>query len=192
MTALPRIHLVRHGETAWSLSGKHTGRSDIPLTEIGQRAAEGLGRNLSGLHFAEIWSSPSQRALQTARLAGFGRDAIPDYDLAEWDYGAYEGMTTKEILAENPDWRLFRDGCPQGETPDAVAARADRVVDRIRDLHDSVLIFSSSHILRVLTARWLSLPARNGALFMLDTASISTLGYEHDLNEPIVQTWNRT
>jgi probable phosphoglycerate mutase len=192
MGEFPQIHLVRHGETAWSLSRQHTGRSDIPLTDAGERAAEQLGERLSALRFSAIWSSPSQRALQTARLAGFGDGAVPTDDLAEWDYGAYEGRTTTDILAENPDWRLFRDGCPAGETPSAVAARADRVIASLREVGDDILIFSSAHILRVLTARWLGLPARDGALFMLDTASISVLGYEHDADEPIIRAWNRT
>lgn len=192
MANLPQIHLVRHGETAWSLSRQHTGRSDIPLTAAGKRAAEHLGEQLSALRFAAIWSSPSQRALQTAQLAGISSVVVPTDDLAEWDYGTYEGRTTTDILAENPDWRLFRDGCPGGETPSDVAARADRVIGRLHEIDADILIFSSAHILRVLAARWLGLAARDGGLFMLDTASISVLGYEHDTTEPIIRAWNRT
>lgn len=192
MPILPRIHLVRHGETAWSLSRQHTGRSDIPLTQTGEEAAKQLAERLSGQRFAAVWSSPSQRALRTARLAGFGSEAIPAEDLAEWDYGDYEGRTTKDILSDNPDWHLFRDGCPGGETAADVGARADRVIARLRERDADVLIFSSAHILRVLAARWLGLPAGDGALFTLDTASIGILGYEHDASEPIIRAWNQT
>lgn len=192
MPILPRIHLVRHGETAWSLSRQHTGRSDIPLTQTGEEAAKQLAERLSGQRFAAVWSSPLQRALRTARLAGFGSEAIPAEDLAEWDYGDYEGRTTKDILSDNPDWHLFRDGCPGGETAADVGTRADRVIARLRERDADVLIFSSAHILRVLAARWLGLPAGDGALFMLDTASIGILGYEHDASEPIIRAWNQT
>ncbi len=190
MTGLPQFWLVRHGETAWSLTRQHTGRSDIPLTKGGEEAAQRLGERLSARSFSQIWSSPSQRARRTGELAGFSqRIAIVD-DLAEWDYGAYEGRTTKEILADRPDWMLFRDGCPQGETLDDIAARADRVVERLRASTSDILIFSSAHILRVLAARWLGLPAAAGALLILDTASISILGYEHNDAERVIRGWN--
>ncbi|MBZ9854104.1 histidine phosphatase family protein [Mesorhizobium sp. CA13] len=189
-SAFPQIHLVRHGETAWSLSGQHTGRTDMPLTAAGEAAARGVADRLKGLPFWAVWSSPSQRAYNTSLLAGFGAQSIKMDDLQEWDYGAYEGRTTREILAERPGWNVFRDGCPQGETAADVGARADRIIDRLREANADMLIFSSAHFLRVLTARWLGLPPEDGALFVLDTASISVLGYEHDLGEPVVRKWN--
>ncbi|MBZ9811728.1 histidine phosphatase family protein [Mesorhizobium sp. BR1-1-9] len=189
-SAFPQIHLVRHGETAWSLSGQHTGRTDMPLTTAGEAAARGVADRLKGLPFSAVWSSPSQRAYNTSLLAGFGAQSIKMDDLQEWDYGAYEGRTTREILAERPGWNVFRDGCPQGETAADVGARADRIIDRLREANADMLIFSSAHFLRVLTARWLGLPPQDGALFVLDTASISVLGYEHDLGEPVVRKWN--
>lgn len=189
-SAFPEITLVRHGETEWSLSGRHTGRSDIPLTENGEEAARKVGPRLAGRSFAEIWSSPSQRARNTCRLSGFGERMVVKDDLAEWDYGAYEGVKTKEILAGRPGWQLFRDGCPDGETTADVGARADRIIAELRDLNAPILIFSSSHFLRVLAARWLGLPPDEGARFVLDTTSISILGYEHDLTEPVIRRWN--
>jgi probable phosphoglycerate mutase len=189
--AFPEIHLVRHGETEWSLSGRHTGRSDIPLTPNGEEAARRLAGRLQGLSFSAVWSSPSQRARNTCTLAGFGEGAVIKPDLSEWDYGAYEGITTKEILAGRPGWRLFRDGCPQGEAAADVGARADRIVAELRAAAAPVLVFSSSHFLRVLAARWLGLPPEDGARFVLDTASISVLGYEHDLTEPVIRRWNQ-
>ncbi|AIC26089.1 phosphoglycerate mutase protein [Rhizobium etli bv. mimosae str. IE4771] len=189
-SAFPEIYLVRHGETEWSRSGRHTGRSDIPLTEVGEAAAGKLAERLSGLSFAAVWSSPSARARKTCALAGFGSGAVIRDDLAEWDYGAYEGITTKEILAGHPGWQLFRDGCPNGETPADVGARADAVVEALRQVSANILIFSSSHFLRVLAARWLGLPPEGGAHFVLDTASISVLGFEHDLTEPVIRRWN--
>ncbi|TIT30720.1 MAG: histidine phosphatase family protein [Mesorhizobium sp.] len=188
--AYPQIHLVRHGETAWSLSGQHTGRTDMPLTPAGEAAARGVADRLKGLSFSEVWSSPSQRAYNTSVLAGFGARSVKMDDLQEWDYGAYEGRTTKEILAERPGWNVFRDGCPQGEMATDVGARADRIIDRLRKANADILIFSSAHFLRVLAARWLGLAPESGALFVLDTASISVLGYEHDLTEPVVRKWN--
>jgi probable phosphoglycerate mutase len=189
--AFPEIHLVRHGETEWSLSGRHTGRSDIPLTPTGEEAARRLAGRLQGLSFSAVWSSPSQRARNTCTLAGFGEGAVIKPDLSEWDYGAYEGITTKEILAGRPGWRLFRDGCPEGEAAADVGARADRIVAELRAAAAPVLVFSSSHFLRVLAARWLGLPPEDGARFVLDTASISVLGYEHDLTEPVIRRWNQ-
>ena len=189
--AYPQIHLVRHGETAWSLSGQHTGRTDMPLTPAGEAAARGVAERLKGLSFSAVWSSPSQRAYNTSVLAGFGAASVRNDDLQEWDYGAYEGRTTKEILAERPGWNVFRDGCPQGEMATDVGARADRIIGQIREAGGSILIFSSAHFLRVLTARWLGLPPEGGALFVLDTASISVLGYEHDLTEPVIRKWNQ-
>jgi probable phosphoglycerate mutase len=188
--ALPLIYLARHGETAWSLSGQHTGRTDLPLTERGEANARALGARLSGSSFAKVFTSPLQRAVRTCELAGFGNKAEVDPDLVEWDYGQYEGRRTVEILAERPDWFLFRDGCPGGESPDQVGARADRVVDRIRAVHGDVLLFSSAHFLRVLAARWLGLEAAGGRFLLLGTASLSMLGYEHNLAEPVIRLWN--
>ncbi|MGX5828030.1 histidine phosphatase family protein [Mesorhizobium sp. 43Arga] len=189
-SVLPQIHLVRHGETAWSLSGQHTGRTDMPLTPAGEAAARGVAERLKGLSFSAVWSSPSQRAYNTSVLAGFGAASVRNDDLQEWDYGAYEGRTTKDILVERPGWNVFRDGCPQGETAADVGARADRIIRQLGEAGGSILIFSSAHFLRVLAARWLGLPPEGGALFVLDTASISVLGYEHDLSEPVVRKWN--
>jgi len=189
---LPVVYLARHGETAWSLSGQHTGRTDLPLTERGEANARALGVRLSGLSFAKVFTSPLQRAVRTCQLAGFGEEAEADPDLFEWDYGQYEGRRTVEILEERPDWYLFRDGCPGGETPDQVGARADRVVDRIRAVRGDVLVFSSAHILRVLAARWLGLEAAGARYFLLGTASLSMLGYEHNRGEPTIRLWNDT
>ena len=190
--ALPLIYLARHGETTWSLSGQHTGRTDLPLTERGEANARALGARLSGLSFAKVFTSPLQRAARTCELSGFGAKAEADPDLAEWDYGQYEGRRTAEILGERPDWQLFRDGCPGGEAPDQVGARADRVISRVRDVRGDVLVFSSAHILRVLAARWLGLEAAGGRYFLLSTASLSLLGYEHNLAEPAIRLWNDT
>ncbi len=189
-SAFPEIYLVRHGETEWSATGKHTGRTDIPLTAAGEEAARQLGERLGGLPFHGVWSSPSRRALDTCALAGFGAARKVKADLAEWDYGAYEGMTTKQILARCPGWRLFRDGCPDGESAADAGARADRIVGELRAIDGNMLLFSSAHFLRVLAARWLGLPPEGGALLVLDTASISVLGYEHDLGEPVIRRWN--
>ena len=186
----PVIYLVRHGETAWSLTGQHTGLTDLPLTERGERNARRLGERLAGLVFAKVFTSPLQRAARTCELAGFGPAAEPDRDLVEWNYGKYEGLRTSEIQAEHPGWQLFRDGCPGGETPDQVGARADRAVGRARAVMGDVLIFSSGHILRVLAARWLGLEPAAGRFFILNTASVSVLGYEHDLSQPVIRLWN--
>ena len=190
-SAFPEIYLVRHGETEWSASGKHTGRTDIPLTSNGEEAARHIAARLPGLTFSAVWSSPSQRASKTCALAGFGSQAVTKAELAEWDYGAYEGLTTKQILADRPGWRLFRDGCPRGELASDVGARADLIIGQLRQTDGTILIFSSSHFLRVLAARWLGLQPEAGELFTLDTASISILGYEHDLTEPVIRRWNQ-
>ena len=189
---LPTIYLARHGETAWSLSGQHTGLTDLPLTEHGERNARQLGNRLSGLAFAKVFTSPLQRAVRTAELAGFTAVAEVDRDLLEWNYGDYEGRRTTEIHVERPDWQLFRDGCPGGESPSQVGARADRVVRRIRALEGDVLVFSSGHFLRVLAARWLALEPAAGRFLLLSTASVSALSYEHDLSEPVIRLWNDT
>jgi broad specificity phosphatase PhoE len=190
--ALPVVYLARHGETAWSLSGQHTGRTDLPLTERGERNARALGQPLRGLEFAKVYTSPLQRAVRTCELAGFGTSAEIDPDLVEWDYGQYEGRRTADIHAERPDWQLFRDGCPGGESPDQIGARADRVVGRLRAIKGDVLVFSSGHFLRVFAARWLGLDASAGRYLLLSTASLSALGYEHNLTEPAIRLWNET
>jgi broad specificity phosphatase PhoE len=184
------VYLARHGETAWSLSGQHTGRTDLPLTERGERNARALGERLRGLTVARVFTSPLQRAARTCELAGFGAAAESDPDLVEWDYGQYEGRRTAEIHVERPDWQLFRDGCPGGESPGQIGARADRVVGRVRAVKGDVLVFSSGHFLRVLAARWLGFDAAGGRHLLLSTASLSALGYEHKLAEPAIRLWN--
>ena len=192
MSNLPTAYLARHGETAWSLSGQHTGLTDLPLTERGESNARKLGERLQPVRFELVWTSPLQRAKATCDLAGFAATAQSDRDLVEWNYGEYEGRRTVDILQQRPGWQLFRDGCPGGESPADVGARADRVIDRIRTADGNVLLFSSGHFLRVLGARWLGLPPGDGRYFMLATASLSTLGYEHGLDEPVIRFWNDT
>ncbi|MHB1678549.1 MAG: histidine phosphatase family protein [Sulfuriferula sp.] len=185
-----KVYLVRHGETAWTISGQHTGRTDIALTEQGEREARGLSPRLKGMNFAQVFTSPLKRARRTSELAGFGDCALPDPDLAEWDYGAYEGRRTVDIRAERPGWRLFKDGCPGGEMLAAVSLRADRVIGRIRAAEGDVLIFAHRDILRILIARWLNLPAVEARHFYLATASLNILGYDHDLDEPVIRLLN--
>jgi broad specificity phosphatase PhoE len=188
---LPIVYLARHGETAWSLSGQHTGRTDLPLTPRGERNARRLRERLKGISFSKVFTSPLQRASRTCALAGFGAVARTDQDLVEWDYGEYEGRTSAQIHAEQPKWELFRDGCPGGESPAQVRERADRVVQRIRAAAGNVLLFSSGHFIRVLAARWLALdPIPAGRYFLLSTASLSALGYEHNLSRPVIRLWN--
>jgi probable phosphoglycerate mutase len=189
----PIVYIARHGETAWSLSGQYTGLTDLPLTERGERTARRLGERLGELSFVKVFTSPLQRARRTCELAGYGRVAEIDPDLVEWNYGEYEGRRTADIRAERPGWLLFRDGCPGGESPADVSARADRVVARLRAVEDSVLLFSSGHFIRVLASRWLGLePNTNARHFMLSTASLSALGYEHELSRPVIRLWNET
>ncbi len=189
---LPIVFLARHGETAWSLTGQHTGLTDLPLTAAGERNAQRLGPRLASPRFDRVFTSPSKRALRTCELAGFRPAAVVDPRLVEWNYGAYEGLTTVEIHARRPDWQLFRDGCPDGESPSGIGARADLVVTGLRQFKGNTLIFSSGHFLRVLTARWLGLDAAAGAFFKLHTASLSALSYEHDVSHPVVEFWNET
>lgn len=187
---LPTVYIARHGETEWSLNGRHTGRTDLPLTEEGRQNALQLGARLRGLQFARVFASPLQRAALTCRLAGFGDVAVTDPDLLEWNYGDYEGLRTPEIHARRPGWELFRDGCPGGESPEQIGARADRVVKRLREVNGNVLVFSSGHFLRTLAARWLGLEPGAGRYFLLGTASLSELSYEHDLSQPAIKLWN--
>jgi broad specificity phosphatase PhoE len=190
---LPIIYIARHGETAWSLTGQHTGTTDLPLTEAGERNACRLGDRLKGIVFARVFSSPLQRAAQTCELAGFGAVAEIDHDLVEWNYGEYEGRTGAGIRADRPDWQLFRDGCPGGESPQQVAARGDRVVCRVRVVQGNVLLFSSGHFIRVLASRWIGIePSVNARSFMLSTGSLSALGYENDISRPVIRFWNDT
>jgi probable phosphoglycerate mutase len=188
--ALPTVYLARHGETAWSISGQHTGRTDLPLTERGERNARRLGERLRGLTFVKVLTSPLRRAARTCALAGFGDVCRVDPDLLEWNYGDYEGRRSAEIHAERPEWNLFRDGCPGGETPGQVGARAERILGQIRPTQGDILLFSSGHFLRVLAARWLGLEPEAGRLFLLSTASLSALSYEHKLSEPAIRLWD--
>ena len=191
---LPIIYLARHGETAWSLTGQHTGLTDLPLTERGEQVAQQLGERLQGIPFVKVYTSPLQRAVRTCQLAGFGAVAEVDPDLVEWNYGDYEGRRGVEIRAERPDWHLFRDGCPNGESPAQVSARADRVISRLRPIQQGdVLLFSSGHFIRVLASRWIGIELGIGARsFMLSTASLSALGYENSLSQPVIRLWNDT
>jgi broad specificity phosphatase PhoE len=186
--ARPTAWLVRHGETEWARLGRHTGRTDVPLTETGREQARTLGRRLAGHAFELVLTSPLSRASDTAALAGFATIAVADPDLREWDYGAMEGRLTAEIRADYPGWTIWRGPWPDGETIEEVAARADRVIARIRAAGTDALVFSHGHLLRVLAARWLGQPATLGGIFALGTATISILGWEHDA--PVVETWN--
>jgi probable phosphoglycerate mutase len=188
--ALQIVYLARHGETAWTLSGQYTGLTDLPLTERGERNARRLAERLRGLTFAKVFTSPLQRARRTCELAGFGVVAEIDGDLVEWNYGDYEGRPSADVHSERPDWQLFRDGCPGGESLSEVSARADSAIKRIRAIEGNVLVFSSGHFLRVLAARWLGLEPRAGRLFLLSTASLSALSYEHNLSQPAIRLWD--
>ena len=188
---LPEVYIARHGNTAWTVSGQHTGLTDLPLTPDGERNARRLGERLKGTTFAKVFTSPLQRATRTCELSGFGAGAVIDPDLVEWNYGEYEGMTSAEILRIRPDWELFRDGGPGGESPAQVGVRADRVIQRVRNIAGDVLLFSSGHFIRVLTARWLGLgPGTGGKYFLLSPASLSALSYEHNLSQPVIRLWN--
>jgi broad specificity phosphatase PhoE len=187
----PIVYLARHGETAWTLSGQYTGLTDLPLTERGERNARRLEERLRGLSFTKVFTSPLQRARRTCELAGFGAVAEIDPDLVEWNYGDYEGRRTAEIWAKRPGWELFRDGCPRGESPAQAAARADRVVSRIRAVLGNVLLFSSGHFIRVLATRWIGLEVTAIARrFLLSTASLSAVGYDKELSRPVIRLWN--
>jgi broad specificity phosphatase PhoE len=185
------VYLVRHGETAWSKSGKHTGVTEIALSEEGERQASRLAGRLAPVRFTRALTSPRQRARRTCELAGLGTVAQVDPDLAEWDYGDYEGKRSAEILTERPGWNLFRDGCPNGESPAEVSERADRLIARVRSMEGHVALFSHGHFGRVLGVRWVGLPAGNGEFLLLDTASVGVLSYEHgDPAAPVIGLWN--
>ncbi len=182
------VVLIRHGETAWSLSGQHTGSTDIPLTERGEAAARGLAPLLAASPFSLVLSSPLQRARRTCELAGLGGQASLEPDLVEWNYGAYEGLTTSEIQALHPDWLVFRDGCPDGESPAQVGERVDRVIRRLQQSGGRVALFAHGHLLRVFVARWIGLPPSHGAHFLLDTATLTILSNYRGI--PAVKCWN--
>jgi probable phosphoglycerate mutase len=190
---LPDVYLVRHGETEWSLSGQHTGLTDLPLTAGGEEQARQLRDRLNSISFAKVFSSPLQRAKRTAELSGYGAVAELDRDLTEWNYGDYEGKKRDWILAGRPGWLIFRDGCPNGESPADVGIRADRVISRICRVDGNVLVFSSGHILRVLMARWLGLEPSGGRYFRLGTAALSILGFDHGKkDEPVLRLLNES
>ena len=188
---LPKLYLARHGDTAWTDSGQHTGRTDLPLNERGVERARLLGAYLRHFSFGHVFTSPLQRAAQTCELAGLAGMAEVEADLVEWDYGRFEGKVTDEIQKEQPGWEIFRAGCPGGETPDAVAVRADRFIARTRAVTGDVLAFSSGHIIRMIAARWLGLPPAAGRFFYCRPASLNVLGFEHNSREePIIRLWN--
>jgi broad specificity phosphatase PhoE len=189
---LPEVYLVRHGETEWSLSGQHTGLTDLPLTAAGEEQARRLRDRLNPISFAKVFSSPLQRARRTCELAGYGSAAELDRNLIEWNYGDYEGKKRDWILARRPGWLIFRDGCPNGESPADVGVRADHVISRICQTDGNLLVFSSGHILRVLIARWLGLEPSAGRYFKLGTATLTILGYDHnDRSEPVLRLLNK-
>ena len=183
-----KVFLVRHGETAWSLSGQHTGTTDLPLTDNGRRRAEQMRPVLAKNAFRLALCSPMQRARETCELAGLGDKAVIDPDLLEWNYGEYEGLTTEQIHEGAPDWLLFRDGCPGGETPEQVGVRVDRVIARLRAVNGNVVLFAHGHVLRVLVARWIGLHAGGGQHFLLGTGTLCVLGYYREI--PAVKIWN--
>jgi broad specificity phosphatase PhoE len=182
------VTVIRHGETAWSLSGQHTGTTDIPLTESGRHAATRLRSALVGRTFAAVLTSPAQRARETCELAGLGHQAMVDPDLVEWNYGDYEGKTSDEIHKSAPGWQIFRDGAPGGESPTQIGARVDRVIRRMREIQGNGVLFSHGHFSRVLAARWMSLPPRAGENFLLDTGTLCVLDYYRDT--PAIKIWN--
>jgi broad specificity phosphatase PhoE len=187
------LYLVRHGQTKWSLSRQHTGRTDIPLTDQGEQDARRLGERLRAVSFSHVFSSPMQRAQRTCTLSGLPSVAEIEPDLSEWDYGDYEGERTVDIRKKQPDWNIFRDGCPKGEMPTQVSARADRLIARLRTLEGNVALFSHGQFSCVLGARWIGLPVIDGPHFLLGTASLSILGYDPDHPEvPVISLWNRS
>lgn len=190
---LPRIFLIRHGETEWSQLGKHTGTTDLPLLPRGETDARNVRPRLEKIAFSHVFCSPRQRARQTCQLAGLGDRAAIEQDLAEWDYGDYEGQTSTEILAHRPTWSIYRDGCPGGESAEQVTARADRLCARLGQLSGNVAIFSHGHFLRILTTRWVNWPIENAQNFLLSTASLSVLAFNHNTrSRPVIAIWNET
>jgi broad specificity phosphatase PhoE len=190
-SVLARLYLIRHGETAWSLAGQHTGRTDIPLTEQGEQGARKLAERLRSVKFGRVFTSPLQRARRTCELAGLGDVAEIEPDLTEWDYGDYEGRFSLDTRKKRPDWNLFRDGGPRGESPAEVSERADRLIARVRRLQGNIAIFSHGQFGRALAARWIGLEVRQAQHFILHTASLSILGYEHNLaEEAAIVLWN--
>ena len=190
-SALPRVYLVRHGETSWSLSGQNTGRTDLPLTALGERDARGLTERLCAVNFSRVLTSPLMRARRTCELTGLGQVAEIEPDAVEWDYGDYEGLRPADIRKGRPDWNIFRDGCPRGESSTEVSQRADRLIARLRTLEGNIAIFSHGQFGRVLGARWIGLPASQAQHLLLGTASLSILGYGHNLvDEPAIALWN--
>ena len=188
---LARLYLARHGDTVWTDSQQHTGRTDLPLNERGEQHTRQLGGWLRQISFGRVFTSPLQRASKTGELAGFGSSAAVDHDLIEWDYGRFEGKLTRDILKELPGWELYRDGCPDGEAPGDVAARADRFLARLQGIAGNVLAFSSGHIIRMIAARWLGLPPATGRVFFCDPASVGVLGFEHERrDQPVLRLWN--
>ena len=188
--ALQTVVLATHADTVWTQTGQYTGATDLPLTDRGERNARRLAHRLDGMTFARIFTSPVQRAVSTCELAGLGGIAEMDADLAEWDYGKYEGLSPPQVYRSRPDWELFRDGCPGGETPQQVARRADCVIRSVRAAKGDVLLVSGRDFLRVLAARWLGLPPIAGKYFVLGVASVSGLGYEGDIARPVVRFWD--
>ena len=190
-TELPRLFPTRHGDTAWTDSRQRTGRTDLPPNEHGEKRARQIGEQLRRFEFVRVFTSPLQRASTTCALAGFGAVAEVDPNLLEWDYGRLEGKLTKEVLSERPGWELFRDGCPDGESPGDVAARADDFIAKVRRIDGDVLAFSSGHVIRMIAARWLGLPPGNGRFFYCRPASVGVLAFEHGKrDEPIIGLWN--
>jgi len=188
--SLPEVYLARHGETAWTVSGQHTGRTDLPLTKRGEQNAASLAERLRGMSFSRVLVSPLGRARRTCELAGYLSGSEVVTDLTEWNYGAYEGRRTAEIRKERPGWYLFRDGCPGGETVAEVGNRADRVIAALRSAGGHALLFGHGHFFRVLAARWMGLPPEDARHLLLSTASLSVLSYEHSLDDPAVRLWN--
>ncbi len=190
---LPTIYLVAHCETAWSPTGQYNGMTDLPLSPQGEAEAHALKKRLHGLQFRRVFTSPLQRVQQTCELAGFGAIAEIDSELREWNFGNYEGLTDAEIRTISPDWNLFRDGCPHGESPEDVTRRADNVVERLRQLQDDALVFSSTCFIRALGVRWVGLGlAMNARRFVLSAASLSIVGYQNGLSRPVIRLWNDT
>ena len=189
MSNLPTVYLARHGETEWSKSGQHTGRTDIPLTANGEIDAKKIGSRLAGIPFSHVFSSPLQRAHRTAELAEYTPEIEPD--LLEWNYGDYEGLKTAQIRKNRPGWDLFQDGCPGGESVHEVCERVDRLVERLKGLSGNVVLFAHGHILRVVAARWVRQPVAFGRALLLSTATVSILGFDHQtMDEPAIRLWN--